>query len=164
MMAVGGLLAALLVDVVRPERAGDPGYWATAVVFLFLVPLVAIQWMIGWVVFFNHTHPDVVWYDDADEWARHEVQLEGSTGLRFHPVLHAPMPRRIMNHTAHHVDPGVPLERLAAAQRHLVATYGDRVVSPEFSRRWLCDVLRHCQLYDYDAQRWIPFTAAEESP
>jgi omega-6 fatty acid desaturase (delta-12 desaturase) len=159
-----GAAAWAFVGVVDPVRMGDVGFWISTVVFLFVLPLIGTQWLIGFVIYLNHTHPDVVWHDGADEWARHEVQLEGSTSLRFHPVRHALMPRRIMNHTAHHVDPGVPLRRLAAAQQHLVAADCDRIVSPEFSWRWLHTVLRHCQLYDYDAQRWIPYTAAEDSP
>ncbi len=155
-----GAAAWSFLGVVDPDRARDVGFWMSAVVFLFVLPLIGTQWLIGFVIYLNHTHPDVVWYDDADEWAGHDVQLEGSTGLRFHPIRHALVPRRIMNHTAHHLDPGVPLARLAAAQRHVVALHGDRVVSVDFSWRWLRDVLRHCQLYDFDRRRWIPFAMA----
>ncbi|MDJ0771191.1 MAG: fatty acid desaturase [Ilumatobacter sp.] len=149
---------------VDPDRVGDVASWISAAVFLFVLPLIGTHWLIGFVIYLNHTHPDVVWYDDAGEWAQHEVQLEGSTGLRFRPVRHALMPRRIMNHTAHHVDPGVPLERLAEAQGHLVDIYGDRIVTPEFSWGWLRDVLDDCQLYDYDGRRWLTFDAAQVSP
>jgi omega-6 fatty acid desaturase (delta-12 desaturase) len=162
LLAGAGVAAWAFVRVVDPDRVDDIGSWISAVAFLFVLPMIGTQWLIGFVIYLNHTHPDVVWYDDTDEWARHEVQLEGSTGLRFHRVRHALLPRRIMNHTAHHIDPGVPLEQLAGAQRHLVATYGERVVSPEFSWRWLGDVLRRCQLYDYEARRWVTYADAED--
>ena len=162
LMAGVGAAAWAFVRAVDSDRAGDVGFWISAVVFLFVLPLIGTQWLIGFVIYLNHTHPDVVWYDDIDEWARHEVQLEGSTGLRFRGVRHLLMPLRIMNHTAHHVDPGVPLEQLAGAQRHLVAMYGDRVVSPEFSWGWMSDVLRHCGVYDFEARRWVTYEDAEE--
>ncbi len=164
LVLVGGAvaLASVFVRGVDPERVGDVGFWVSVVVFLWVLPLIGTQWLIGFVIYLNHTHPDVVWYDDVDEWARHEVQLEGSTGLRFHRVRDALLPRRIMNHTAHHVDPAVPLDRLDEAQQHLTATYGARVTSPEFSWRWMRDVLRRCQLYDYDARRWSTYATAED--
>ncbi|MCP4961329.1 MAG: hypothetical protein GY925_18955, partial [Actinomycetia bacterium] len=76
-------LAWAFVAVVHPERSADIGFWLLAGVWLFVVPLVAAHWMIGFVIYLNHTHPDVVWYDDPTEWARHRVQLEGSVGVRF---------------------------------------------------------------------------------
>ncbi len=168
-LALGGLLAAIgfasltFVRAIDPDRASQPAFWIGAFALLFVLPLIGTQWLIGFVIYLNHTHPNVVWFDDADEWARHDVQLEGSTGLLFHRYRHLFMPRRIMNHTAHHVDPRVPVRNLARAQQQLVAVEGTRIVTSDFSWRWLSDVLRRCQLYDYRAQRWVTMRAAEES-
>ncbi|MDH3293419.1 MAG: fatty acid desaturase, partial [Acidimicrobiia bacterium] len=148
----------------NPERPGLLGFWVTAGLLLFVVPLLATQWMIGFVIYLNHTHPDVVWYADTAEWERHPVQLESSTSVRFSPWRHWFLPRRIMDHTAHHVDPGVPLRRLRRVQERLIDTAGDRMVSYRWSARTFRDVLSRCKLYDYEAQQWLTYTAVEDRP
>ena len=162
MLAGGVLLGVLLVDAVRPERVGDPMFWVSAAVFLVLVPLAATHWMIGWVIYLNHTHPDIVWYDDPAEWSRRRVQLEGSADPRFAGWGQSLLPRRIMNHAAHHLDPGVPLRRLREAQRRLADTVGDRFVSYPWSASTRREILTRCKLYDYDARCWLTYAAAEE--
>jgi len=162
-----GTLAALaatawgFVAVVDTDRSGDVAFWLRTGLLLFVVPLLLSQWMIGFVIYLNHTHPDVVWYDEPDEWRRHPVQLEGSIGVRFSPWRHWFLPRRIMHHTAHHVDPGVPLRRLGGAQDHLENTFGDQVVSYDWSPRTFRHILSDCKLYDYRAQRWLPYPSGQ---
>jgi omega-6 fatty acid desaturase (delta-12 desaturase) len=157
------LSAWAFVSVVDPGRAADPAFWASAALLLFVLPVIGTHWLIGFVIFLNHTHPDIVWYDDPAEWARRPVQLEGSAGVRFDPVRHLLLPRRIMNHTVHHLDPGVPLRSLARAQRGLVEERADDVVSWEWSPRRFREILTRCQLYDYEGQRWLTYEAAEEA-
>ncbi len=163
-----GILAAVaaavwgFVAIVRPQQLGDTGFWLSVVLLLFVIPLVAAQWVIGFVIYLNHTHPDIVWFDDPTEWSRHQVQLEESSGLRFSPWRHWFLPRRIMHHTAHHVDPRVPLRRLKDAQQHLVDTFGDRVVSYRWSMTTFRNVLTCCKLYDYQTQTWLTYAAVEE--
>lgn len=153
-----------LVATVHPERLGAVGFWLSAGLSLFVVPLLVAQWMIGFVIYLNHTHPDVVWYDDPAEWSHHDTQLEGSTGVRFSPWWHWFLPRRIMQHTAHHVDPGVPVRRLGSAQEHLIGTFDDQVVSYRWSAEKFRDVLSRCKLYDYRARRWLTYPADEDHP
>lgn len=163
-----GLLIGLAVSAwafvafVDAERAGDFGFWASASVLLVVFPLIGTQWLIGFVIFLNHTHPDIVWYDDPTEWSRNQVQLEGSAGVRFDPLRHVLLPRRIMNHTVHHLDPGVPLRSLEDAQRHLVANHADDVVSWDWSPRQFSETLTRCKLYDFETQQWINYPAAED--
>lgn len=150
------------VALVDAGRAGDLRFWASAVVLLLVVPLLGTQWLIGFVIYLNHTHPDVAWYEDPGEWSRHQVQLEGAVGVRFPRVRQVVLPQRIMNHTAHHVHPGVPLAELKQAQDHLVGTYPDRIVSYEWSPKTFCNVLSRCKLYDYDTRRWLTYATVED--
>ncbi len=160
LIVIGGTaLAVVFVLGARPEGATDVGSWASAAVFLVVVPLIATHWMIGWVIYLNHTHPDIVWYDDPVDWSRHRVQLEGSVGLNFGGVADLVWPRRIMHHTAHHVDPGVPLRHLADAQRHLETTLGSQVVSYRWSLPMFRKILARCKLYDYGTKTWLDYEA-----
>lgn len=149
---------------VDPDLVGDAGFWVSAAVLLFLAPLLGTHWLVGFVIYLNHTHPDVVWYDDELEWAGRDVQLEGSTGLRFSRLRHVLLPRRIMNHTAHHVDPAVPLSHLGRAQQSLVDRFDGRIVSYDWSLKQFRDVLSQCKLYDYGARRWLTYADVEDQP
>jgi omega-6 fatty acid desaturase (delta-12 desaturase) len=163
--AVVGLATAArgLVAWVDPDRVGDAGFWLSAVLLLVVMPVLGTHWLIGFVIYLNHTHPDIVWYDDEHEWARREVQLEGSTALRFSSLRHAVLPRRIMNHTAHHLDPAVPLRELDRAQHHLAERLDGRIVSYDWSLGQFRDVLSRCKLYDYHAHRWLTYAAAGDA-
>jgi omega-6 fatty acid desaturase (delta-12 desaturase) len=130
-------------------------------VFLFVLPLIGTHWLIGFVIYLNHTHPDIVWYDDPVEWSRRQVQLEGSAGVRLGGLRHVLLPRRIMNHTVHHLDPGVPLRSLKPAQQDLVASRGDAVVSWNWSPLRFREILTRCKLYDYEARKWRTYAEAE---
>jgi len=157
-----GVTAWGVVAAVDHGRLGDFGSWISAAVFLFALPLIGTQWLIGFVIYLNHTHPDVRWFDDVEEWARHDVQLEGTAAQRFRR-LGPPLPRRIMSHTAHHVDPGVPLPALRAAQQQLIDRFGDRIVHWDWSPRRFHAILASCKLYDYDTHQWVTYDAAGET-
>ena len=108
-LATGVLLAAAAVV------AGGGGWTVCCVV---LVPIVVLTWVIGFVVYLNHTHPDVVWFIDRHHWTHLAGQIDATIDVRFRPPL-AWLVGNIMHHPAHHLHPGVPLVNLAAAQDRL---------------------------------------------
>ena len=63
-----------------------------------------------------------------------------------------------MEHTAHHVDMGVPLYRLKEAQALLEKKLAGHIVVQPFSWRWYADTVRRCKLYDFDARCWTDFS------
>jgi omega-6 fatty acid desaturase (delta-12 desaturase) len=76
-------------------------------------------------------------------------------------TVHVELPRpielilhNIMEHTAHHADPRVPLYNLEKAQKHLEDTYGEIVVVP-FTFGGFFNTLRTCRLFDYENHRWL---------
>jgi omega-6 fatty acid desaturase (delta-12 desaturase) len=63
-----------------------------------------------------------------------------------------------MEHTAHHVDTRVPLYNLADAQRAVEAAYGEEnVIVERFTFAGVARTFGACQLYDYEAHRWLSF-------
>jgi omega-6 fatty acid desaturase (delta-12 desaturase) len=62
-----------------------------------------------------------------------------------------------MEHTAHHVDMGVPLYRLKAAQKLLEERLPGHIVIQPFSWRWYADTARCCKLYDVGRGAWLDF-------
>jgi omega-6 fatty acid desaturase (delta-12 desaturase) len=119
-----------------------------------VVPLLLMNWVIGMVGFLHHTHPRIRWYADLSEWyrCRHDVSLA------VHVVTPWPVDWLLgnaLNHTAHHVDPGLPFPDLPARQQQLEQACGEviqRVRLADFRR-----LLATCKLYDYERHCWLDF-------
>ena len=112
--------------------------------------------MIGFVVYVHHTHPRIAWYQEKAAWAAAQPFVSTTVHLTFRhqagTLLH-----HIMEHTAHHVDMGVPLYRLKEAQRLLEQKLPGQIIVQPFSWRWYADTARRCKLYDFEAGCWTGF-------
>ena len=69
----------------------------------------------------------------------------------------------IMEHTAHHVDMGVPLYRLKRAQALLEETMPGAIIIQHFSWGWYFQTARKCKLYDFERQCWTDFSGCATS-
>lgn len=121
-----------------------------------LWPFAVWNWLMGWAIFQHHTHPDVPWFDNPDEWRAAQAQMR----CTVHVVVPRPIDfvlHRIMQHTAHHLDVRVPLYGLASAQRVVESDPDARVVVCRAGPRELLRVLRVCKLYDFDRRCWTGF-------
>ena len=134
---------------------------ATAVVLGFVVPFLAWTWIVGFVVYVHHTHPDVVWYADKSSWMKAQGILQGTVRYTVKPywnwLLH-----NIMEHGAHHLDARIPLYRLKAAQAALAEMVPDiPVVELSFATYWR--TMRQCKLFDFQQQRWVGFPSTAKA-
>jgi acyl-lipid omega-6 desaturase (Delta-12 desaturase) len=128
---------------------------ATAVAVGLVCPFLVWSALMGFVIYVQHTQPEVAWFADRREWAWFQAQV-GSTP---HVVLPFPFSRvlhNIMEHTAHHLDMGIPHYGLIEAQRSLESSFGDVAIIP-WSWRGFLDTTRRCRLYDYDRHVWLDF-------
>ena len=120
-----------------------------------LLPFLVWVWVVGFVIYLHHTHPEVVWYDDKTAWMRHQGMLHGTVRYHVHPwwnlLLH-----NIMEHAAHHLDARIPLYRLKEAQAALALLVPDIPVV-ELSMRTYLRTVRACKLYDYKSNKWTTF-------
>ena len=127
---------------------------AVLVIVGVLLPFAIFNGLMGFAIFLHHTHPSIAWFDDLHEWSRTDPQLRS--------VAHIVLPfgadawlHHIMDHTAHHIDPLIPLFQLPAAQdtveRHFEATVHT------WTPALFLDTIRRCKLYDYEAHRWLDF-------
>ncbi|MDB5774630.1 MAG: fatty acid desaturase [Herbaspirillum sp.] len=108
------------------------------------------------------THVDVAWYQDKTAWAAAQPFVSTTVHLTFGYRIGAAL-HHIMEHTAHHVDMGVPLYRLKQAQEVLETMLPGRIVIQKFSWRWYFDTARRCKLYDYDRLCWTDFSGRQTS-
>ncbi len=121
------------------------------------VPFLLWNWIIGWATFTQHNHPSVVWYPDEQAWSYHTAQIEGTVHLDM-PWYLTWIGHDVMKHTAHHVDPRLPVYHLPEAQQQLERMPEHHVVCEKWSLLTFSRTLRTCQLYDLDRRCWLTFS------
>ena len=125
-----------------------------------VVPFLFWNSMIGFVVYLHHTHPSVTWYDNKSEWTRSQPFVSTTVhyrmGWTFDRLLHW-----IMEHTAHHVDMGIPLYNLQNAQLQLETLLPEKIIIEDFSWRGFFATARKCKLYDCTDKCWLDFEGAK---
>ncbi len=126
------------------------------------VPFLFWCAMIGFVVYVHHTHTAVRWHDERAAWARALPFLSTTVHLKF-PLRIGGALHHIMEHTAHHLDMGIPLYRLARAQALLVDRLPGRIIVQQFSWRWYFDTARRCKLYDFAQRCWTDYAGRPTS-
>lgn len=154
-LALVAVFSAVLL-VLAIELATSPPIALANIITGIVVPQALWNWLVGFVVFLHHTHPKVRWYDRPDEWDFFAGQIEGTVHVQF-PWPFGPLLHHIMEHTAHHVDPRIPLYNLPPAQRVLEQAYPGSVVNSKFTWSDFFRILKTCQLYDYRSHRWLTF-------
>jgi len=157
-LSVVGYTAALVACVLKyTDRSGlgadGPLVSASLLLLGVVIPFLAWNWVMGTIVLVHHTYPTIPWYGDVADWSYYAGQVQATVHVELprpvELVLH-----NIMEHTAHHADPRVPLYNLEKAQKHLEDTYGEIVVIP-FTFRGFFHTLRTCRLFDYENHRWL---------
>ena len=154
LLVLAFILLQMAATVVVPHRGF--GGWAASAVYALLIPWLVFNWMIGFVIYFNHTHPRVPWFDKKEDWSAFTGMIYGTLRLRF-PRWTRFFGSNIMDHVAHHVDPRIPLVRLREAEDAIEALLPGQVVVEVWSVAGLRRILRRCKLYDYDAHRWTDY-------
>ena len=126
------------------------------VIFGFAVPFFLWNCLMGFVIYVQHTHPRVAWYERRDEWSANA----GYATTTVHVKLIRPLDNMIhyiLEHGAHHVNMGIPLYRLKEAQTRLTATLDERLNSEVFTWRYYWNTVRRCKLYDFAQHVWMDF-------
>jgi omega-6 fatty acid desaturase (delta-12 desaturase) len=127
-----------------------------------LWPFLVWSTLMGAAIYFHHTHPALVWYQDPEAWEASRDGVSTTVHVTF-PARLGWLINEIMAHPAHHLDVRIPLFNLARAQAVLVAE-GAGVLEQPFSLRYVRDAVRRCKLYDYDARRWMDFSGRYTTP
>jgi omega-6 fatty acid desaturase (delta-12 desaturase) len=124
-----------------------------------IVPFLAWNWTMGMIVLVHHTHPTVPWYGDVADWSYYAGQVQSTVHIELprpiELILH-----NIMEHTAHHADPRVPLYNLEQAQKKLEETYAGNIVVVPFTLGGVSNTLRTCRLFDYENHRWLDWNGS----
>jgi omega-6 fatty acid desaturase (delta-12 desaturase) len=111
-------------------------------VFLgFVVPYITWNYLIGFTVLVQHTHPSVPWLSDEQQWSRLRGQEELAIRIKY-LRWYGLISLDIMEHPA---------------QKRLDELLGERSITFNFTPWLLFDIFSKCQLYDYANHTWLDF-------
>jgi len=144
---IGGLVAWAIVS----ERSA-----VNLLTFGFAIPFFIWNCLMGFIIYVHHTNPSVAWYERKDEWSSNAGYATTTVHLRVWGWIDS-LIHYILEHGAHHVNMGIPMYRLKAAQARLSATLDERLNSEVFTWRYYWNTVRRCKLYDYAQHVWTDF-------
>jgi omega-6 fatty acid desaturase (delta-12 desaturase) len=148
----GGMTAALIAI----GRSLDPAkpLWLILVLGL-LLPFLVWNWLIGIVIYAHHTHPAIPWFDDRTKWKAARAELYGTAHVRLPQPIHL-LSNNIMEHNAHHMDPGIPFYHLATKQEQLRRLTGG-ILFFKLGLGSYLRIVRYCKLFDFERGCWTQF-------
>ncbi len=153
-LVMGWLVAHIAVVIWVTCRVvhGSPWDGLSALTFGIAVPFAAWNWLMGFFTYQHHTHPEIPWFDRHEEWSFVRGQLYGTAHVVF-PSWLGSLLLNIMEHTAHHVDPLIPLYRLRTSQAMLAECARRHL----WTLRGCLSVFSSCKLYDFQQHQWLDF-------
>jgi omega-6 fatty acid desaturase (delta-12 desaturase) len=128
---------------------------ASTLVFGWVVPILGFNLGMSTVIYLHHTHADVEW--TTAETATTDGQIAGAVHIVLPGFLERTL-HHIMEHTAHHARPGIPLYHLSTGQQVLEARH-ESVIVERWTLKFHLDTLRHCKLFDLKRRCWVNFDA-----
>lgn len=137
-----------------------PTALASALVFSLILPFVIWNGFISFLSIVHHTAPNLRWHLPAGRPSTAEESLQGTVHMLFPEWVDIVM-HRIMQHQAHHLNVGIPLQQLKGAQAELESS-APGVLTARWNLRYHLALTRQCQLYDHKAHRWCTFREVEE--
>lgn len=143
--------------------APSTGHAIINVICAIIIPCAIWNWLMAFVTIQHHTHPKAPWFKDVAEWSFFHGQVHGTIHVRL-PRWIELLFHNILDHTAHHVDPKIPLYHLPSCQKRLEEAFSGDVVIEHTSIRALARVLRTCKLYDYHRHCWLDFDGKPSAP
>ena len=129
---------------------------AGLIILGFIVPLLFASFMIGNSVYQQHTHETIPWFSSEAECRKLGGAEKVTMHVRF-PRWYNVLSHNVMEHTAHHVDPRIPLYNLSRAQKALAGLPGAGLMTVTFSCKDFLRTMRKCKLYDYEQHCWLDF-------
>lgn len=129
-------------------------------IFLFgwTIPFAVWNYLMAFTIYLNHTHPAIPWFDDEDSWIKHRSLAPHTASVKM-PVNIAPLYTKVMAHTSHHVQTGVPVYVLPQAEDALRSGYS-QLLEYRLGLRGYLHICRTCKLFDYQRMCWTDFAGA----
>jgi omega-6 fatty acid desaturase (delta-12 desaturase) len=147
--------ALLWLGVVALTARATGQSFALLAALAVVVPFLAWNGVMGFVVYLHHTSPRIAWFQNRQEWQRHRAYLTSTARVRF-PFAIDRLMHNIMEHNAHHLNPRISMFTLRAAQQALQEKFPG-LCDYRLDWRTYTDNVRCCKLYDYANHAWLDF-------
>ncbi len=122
----------------------------------WLIPFVLWNWFMGIVIYCHHTHPDIPWFQKHEKIPFNQIQTHVTSHVIF-PKLVSRLLNSIMEHTAHHLQPTIPMYNLKLAQDKLEEVHRQNIVVYNWSLAEYWKITKICKLYDFEQRCWTDF-------
>ena len=122
----------------------------------FVFPFLIWNFMMGFTVYQHHTHETIPWNKSRKDREKQGGQEDFTMHVQY-PHWYNLVSHNIMEHTAHHVDPSIPMYNLDKAQKKLSDFLGNDINVIKFSFSGFIKTLSKCKLYDFDENKWLDF-------
>lgn len=164
-----GFAVAMFSGLFALTQAAEGWSWADpvgplgVVLFGLVLPYLGFTYQIALVDLVHHMHPQAICFSTREDWDYYTATVESTT----HVVLPFGLNRfmhNILEHTAHHVDPRIPLYNLPRVQDILEAAYPTDISVERLTPGYLLRILRTCRLYDYDRRQWLDYDGTPTTP
>lgn len=129
------------------------------VLAVVIIPFIIFNYFISLFVYLHHTHPDIPFFDNRQEWSNSIGQVYCSTVIRCSAISEM-LIHNIMIHVPHHTDTKIPFYHLKKAYGDLKHEYGNYIHEYRFSFLTVRDIFKRCKLYDYENKIWYSFREA----
>ncbi len=129
------------------------------VIAVLILPLIIFNYGVGLLVYLHHTHPDIPFFNQRDEWSHTVGALHCCTVFRLSKLAKI-ISHNIMIHIPHHLDTRIPFYHLPKAYQALKEEYGSYFHEYTFKWRYVFNIFKQCKLYDYENKLWLTFKEA----
>lgn len=133
------------------------------ILLTFLLPWSVFAWLFGWVIYFQHTGPEIPWYREKTTLNYMDHQKSVTPDWHF-PYWFGWAFHFIHVHTAHHVYAKIPAYHLMTAQKELIQKTPDLISRKRFTFSAYFDIIRRCKLYDFERRVWCDFQGNPTGP
>ncbi len=119
------------------------------------IPFAVWNYLMGFTIYLNHTHPSIPWFDDEDSWLRLRGHAPDTASIVM-PVNLVPLYTKVMAHTSHHAQIRIPVYLLPEAEAELRKAF-PRLLEYRLSVGTYRAIYRKCKLFDYNRMCWTGF-------
>lgn len=117
-----------------------------------IIPFFIFIFFFGLATYLHHTHPDIKWFDNKEEWAQqacYNYTVHWSINSFVNKISFY-----IMEHISHHKSTSVKAQDLLKNESILLSEHKDLIVE-KFSWKRVLEIVAHCKIYDYNNKKWV---------
>ncbi len=149
------LLFVLTIGIIYYHSGG-----VISIISALILPFIVFNYVISLIVYLHHTHPNLPFFADRNEWNISIGALYCTTVINTNWLINK-LTHNILIHTPHHVDIRIPFYRLKYAFLDIKKYYSKYLHEYDLDFTTLKYIFKVCKLYDYKNHVWYSFSAAE---